>query len=160
MQQYACWLSLINTFKPTYATNHLLIVISGILSNGNFPLNYRCSKYDPYRQWSFRVVIYLKALFLLSRALNRSYCALLRTYTVIRPDNVFSALHNNTEQRANIRAITFSYFALVFALLCYCHRLCDTENEQWASGVFNQRIATDYCDCDVIFKRIYFVKLQ
>ena len=31
-------------------------------------------------------------------------------------------------------------FALVFALLYYYPRFCDTENEQWASGVFNQRL--------------------
>ena len=71
---------------------------------------------------------------------------LLHTYTVIRPDNVFSSLHNNTKQRANISAITFSYlpygkYENVIAL----SRFCDTENEQWASSVFNQRIASDYC---------------
>ena len=34
------------------------------------------------------------------------YMHLLHTYTVMRPDNAFSALYNNTEQRANIRAKT------------------------------------------------------
>ena len=43
---------------------------------------------------------------------------LLHTYTVMRPDNAFSALYNNTEQRANIRAKT-QY--LVFArILSFC----------------------------------------
>ena len=69
----------------------------------------------------------------------------------MRPDNAFSALYNNTEQRANIRAKT-QY--LVFCpdiefLPAYCvsalSRFCDgIENDQWASGVFNQRIASDY----------------
>ena len=43
---------------------------------------------------------------------------LLHTYTVMRPDNAFSALYNNTEQRVNIRAKT-QY--LVFArILSFC----------------------------------------
>ena len=46
------------------------------------------------------------------------YDRLLHTYTVMRPDNAFSALYNNTEQRANIRAKT-QY--LVFArILSFC----------------------------------------
>ena len=68
----------------------------------------------------------------------------------MRPDNAFSALYNNTEQRANIRAKT-QY--LVFArILSFCPHtafgplpvLRRIENDQWASGVFNQRIASDY----------------
>ena len=76
---------------------------------------------------------------------------LLHTYTVIRPDNAFSALYNNTEQRANIRAKT-QY--LVFCpdtefLPAYCvsalsRFLRRIENDQLASGVFHQRIASDY----------------
>ena len=49
---------------------------------------------------------------------NAVYRGLLHTYTVMRPDNAFSALYNNTEQRANIRAKT-QY--LVFArILSFC----------------------------------------
>ena len=69
----------------------------------------------------------------------------------MRPDNAFSALYNNTEQRANIRAKT-QY--LVFArILSFCPHTAFRpspgfatyiENDQWASGVFNQRIASDY----------------
>ena len=78
------------------------------------------------------------------------YNQLLHTYTVMRPDNAFSALYNNTKQRANIRAKT-QY--LVFArILSFCRILRfgplpvlrRIENDQWASGVFNQRIASDY----------------
>ena len=59
------------------------------------------------------------------------YATLLHTYTVMRPDNAFSALYINTEQRANIRAKT-QY--LVFCpdtefLPAYCvsalSRFCD-----------------------------------
>ena len=74
----------------------------------------------------------------------------LHTYTVMRPDNAFSALYNNTEQRANIRAKTqYLVFARILSFLpAYCvsalSRFCDVKNDQWASGVFNQRIASDY----------------
>ena len=76
------------------------------------------------------------------------YWSLLHTYTVMRPDNAFSALYNNTEQRANIRANTSICPDTEF-LPAYCvsalSRFCDgIENDQWASGVFNQRIASDY----------------
>ena len=53
---------------------------------------------------------------------------LLHTYTVMRPDNAFSALYNNTEQRANIRANTSICPDTEF-LLAYCvsalSRFCD-----------------------------------
>ena len=47
-----------------------------------------------------------------------AYVLLLHTNTVMRPDNAFSALYNNAEQRANIRAKT-QY--LVFGrILSFC----------------------------------------
>ena len=62
----------------------------------------------------------------------------------MRPDNAFSALYNNTEQRVNIRAKTqYLVFARIlrFGPLPVLRRI---ENDQWASGVFNQHIASDY----------------
>ena len=63
----------------------------------------------------------------------------------MRPDNAFSALYNNTEQRANIRAKTQYLFARIlrFGPLPVLRRI-ENFSDHWASGVFNQRIASDY----------------
>ena len=72
----------------------------------------------------------------------------------MRPDNAFSALYNNTEQRANIRAKTqylvscpdteFLPAYCVSALSRFCDVYIENFSDHWASGVFNQRIASDY----------------
>ena len=57
-----------------------------------------------------------------------------------------------SSERISGQKLSISYFARIlrFGPLPVLRRI---ENDQWASGVFNQRIASDYITLDVIFKR-------
>ena len=69
----------------------------------------------------------------------------------MRPDNAFSALYNNTraaseyQGKNSVSRVLPGYWVfariLRFGPLPVLRRI---ENDQWASGVFNQRIASDY----------------
>ena len=80
-----------------------------------------------------------------------SYINLLHTYTVMRPDNAFSALYNNTEQRANIRANK-----------SICPHTAFRPSPGFATyrelSMGERRLQSTYSErllhCDVIFKRI------
>ena len=67
---------------------------------------------------------------------SKELCILL-----IRPDNTFSALYNDTEQRANTRANTSicpQYCVLARnTLFLALFRFCDIENDQWARAAFS-----------------------
>ena len=70
---------------------------------------------------------------------------LLHTYTVMRPDNAFSALYNNTEQRANIGHI-YEYLPgyWVFARILRFGPLPVLRRREWSMGERRLQSTSDY----------------